>query len=588
MIRSNYFEDNQDLQQHVETFIDWNEIVELYEDGFHDAKAYDETGNERLAYAPRSTEEAVEYYKQILQGYGELSGLEISQIAQDMDRKGLQFENGVVTHPPEFKELFEKFHEAGLHPVGFERKYGGLGLPHIVKALAFEIAYRADTSFAIAAGSVNLAAIMEMYASGEMCEEWLPKLIENKYTVTMGLSEPDFGSDLPNVRTTAEKVDGKWYLTGTKRFQTMACGVNGHPGALLILARSGGPDSGARGLSFFLVEGKDIEVTGLEKKLGLKASATCEIAFEKAPAHLIGEEGHGLSRYVIGMLNGARMSVASQGTGMAMAAYTEARKYAEERIQFEKPIAQIPAVRKMLRRMECEIAGMRALMIEAATSVDRYHWRALRMKEAGRPEREIRNDAQVRRWEKFANVITPMSKYYISEMANSLIYDALQVFGGSGYCEEYDVARLYRDARITNIYDGTTQIQVNAAIGGIVAGMSEKGNFREYLDRMFDEVDVSELLPGLRATFEEAVDQYRQLPDADTKGELSYQVVESATRLIISLLLEKTAGKLVGEAREERLKLAEDFHINSEAILAGNLIRLKRANRAGVAAAAAV
>lgn len=577
MIRSNYYEDNPDLRRHVDTFIDWNEIVELYEDGFHDAKAYAENGDERLAFAPGSVDEAVEYYKQILDGYGELSGKEISQIAQDMDREGLKFENGVVTHPPVFEELFVKFQEAGLHPVGFERKYGGLGLPHIVKALAFEIAYRADTAFSIAAGSVNLAAIMEMYASPEMCAEWLPKLIGEKYTVTMGLSEPDFGSDLPNVRTSAEKVGDQWLLTGTKRFQTMACGVNGHPSALLILARTGGPDSGARGLSFFLVEGKDVEVTGLEKKLGLKASATCEVAFEKAPGHLIGEEGHGLSRYVIGMLNGARMSVASQGTGMATAAFYEARKYASERIQFGKPIAEIPAVKRMLRRMECEIAGMRALMIEAATSVDRYHWRALRMKEAKAPEREIRNDAQIRKWEKFANVITPMSKYDISEMCNSLIYDALQVFGGSGYCEEYDVARLYRDARITNIYDGTTQIQVNAAIGGITAGMSAKGNFREYLDQMFDQIPVSGLLPELRANFEQSVETYKELPNAEAKGELSFEVVQSATRLVIGLLLEKTAHKLEGEAREERLKLAQEYNVDSEAILAGNLIRLRRA-----------
>lgn len=312
MINSNYYHDNPDLQRHFDTFIDWDEAVEHYEGGFRDAKTYEENGDERLAYAPRSVEEAVEYYKQILEGYGDLMGTEISQIAQDMDREGLKFESGKVTHPAPFVEQFVKFHEAGLHALAFQRKYAGLGLPHVMKALAFEIAYRADTSFAIAAGSVNLAAIMEMYASDEMNKEWLPKLIENKYSVTMGLSEPDFGSDLPGVRTKAEKIDGQWFITGTKRYQTMACGVNEYPGASLVLARTGDANSGARGLSFFLVEGKHIEITGIEKKLGLKASATCEVAYEKAPAHLIGEEGHGLSKYVIGMLNGARLSVGSQ------------------------------------------------------------------------------------------------------------------------------------------------------------------------------------------------------------------------------------------------------------------------------------
>ncbi len=577
MISSNYYEDNPDLRNHVDTFIDWNEVVELYEDGFRDAQAYDETGDERLAYAPRSVEEAVEYYKQILAGYGDLMGKEVSQIAQDMDSEGLKFENGKVSHPQPFVDLFVKIQEAGLHPLAFQRKYAGLGTPHVVKALAFEVAYRADTSFAIAAGSVNLAAIMEMYASEEMNKEWLPKLIENKYSVTMGLSEPDFGSDLPSVRTKAEKIDGKWYITGTKRYQTMACGVNEFPGASLVLARTGDANSGARGLSFFLVEGKDIEITGIEKKLGLKASATCEVAYEKAPAQLIGEEGHGLSKYVIGMLNGARLSVGSQGTGMATAAYYEARKYAEERIQFGRPIIEIPAVAKMLRRMEREIAGMRCLMVEASLSVDRYHWRAIRLKESGASEREIKNDPGVRQWEKLANALTPMQKYYIAETANSVIYDALQVLGGAGFIEEYDLARLYRDVRITNIYDGTTQIQVNAAIGGIVSGMSAKGNLRDYFNARFAEFPASELLNELRATFEEVVTLYKELPDADRKAQLSFEVVESATRLLIGILLERSAHKLSGEEKDARLQLAFEYNVDSEAILNGNRGKLKRA-----------
>ena len=576
MIQSNYYEDNPDIQMHVDRFIDWEEVVRLYEDGFRDAAAYERTGDERLAMAPHSTEEALDYYRSIFQAYGDLCGNEMSQLAQKMDQEGLKFESGTVTHPAEFANFFEKFHAAGLHPTSFQRRYGGLGLPHVVKALSQELSYRADTSLSIAVGSVNLAAIMEAYASPEMSAEWLPKLIDNRYTVTMGLSEPDFGSDLPNVRTRAELIDGKWYLTGTKRFQTMACGVNGQPSAVLALARTGKTGGGARGLSFFLVEGKDIEITGIEKKLGLKASATCEVAFEKSPAHLIGEEGHGLTKYVIGMLNGARMSVASQGAGMATAAYFEARKYANERIQFGKPIADIPAVARMLRRMEREIAAMRCLMVEAALSVDRYHWRMLHLREDGKSEREIKNDPAIRQGEKLASALTPMSKYYNSELVNQITYDAIQVFGGAGYIEEYDVARLYRDARIANIYDGTTQIQINAAIGGVVQGLSVAGNLRGYIEKLLEAPGISQRSRDLFQELQQIVEIYRGL-DAPTREELSFEVVESCTRLLNGLFLEKTAGKLEGADADHRFEMAREYIVDSAGILARNRIRLQAA-----------
>lgn len=577
MIQGNYFADNPDLQDHFKQFIDWNEIIGLYEDGFQDAKEFKSTGNERLAMAPHTNEEAMAYYEQILDAYGDLCGNEMSQLAGPMDKEGLKFEDGKVTHPPEIQQFFEKFHDAGLRPMAFQKRYGGLGVPNVVKALAHEMSYRADGSLSITVGSVNLAAILEAYASKEMRDEWIPRLISERYSVTMGLSEADFGSDLPSVRTRAEKVDGKWLLTGTKRFQTMACGLNEHPAAVLALARTGGVDSGARGLSFFLVEGKHIEVTGIEKKLGIKASPTCEVAFEHAPGHLIGEEGHGLSRYVIGMLNGARLSVASQGTGLATAAWYEARKYASERIQFGKPIAQIPAVARMLRRMERETKAMRCLMIEAATAVDRYHWKALRnvdSKERGK------KDDSFRKWEKLASTITPMAKYYISETCNSVAYDAIQVFGGAGFIEEYDVARLYRDARITNIYDGTTQIQVNAAIGGVISGMAETGGLRAHMEEMLariegEEKEHAKLQKELYNALESIVSVYRGL-EGEKKESSSFEVVEAATRTLNSLLLAKTSLLLQGEKRTDRLRLTHEYAVDALGIVQASSLRLTR------------
>ncbi|HMU84535.1 MAG TPA: acyl-CoA dehydrogenase family protein [Leptospiraceae bacterium] len=577
MIQSNYFADNPDLQDHVERFVDWQEMIGLYEDGFRDAQEYKATGNERLSMAPSTNEEALAYYHQMLDAYGDMCGNELSQLAAPMDRIGLKFENGKVTHPAEIEKLFEKFDDAGLRPIAFQKKYGGLGVPNVLKALCQEMSYRADGALSITCGSVNLAAILEAYASKEMRDEWIPKLIHERYSVTMGLSEADFGSDLPSVRTRAEKIDGKWYLTGTKRFQTMACGLNKYPAVLLALARTGAPDSGARGLSFFLVDSKDFEVTGIEKKLGIKASPTCEVAFEKAPGLLIGEEGHGLSRYVIGMLNGARLSVASQGTGIATAAWYEARKYASERIQFGKPIDQIPAVAKMLRRMERESKAMRCLMVEAASAVDRYHWKALRAIDS---DEKTKKDDFGRKWEKLASTITPMAKYYISEMANSVAYDAIQVFGGAGFIEEYDVARLYRDARITNIYDGTTQIQVNAAIGGVVSGMAETGGLRAHLQEMLDLVAKGEssraaILKELFAEFESLVSHFKTLEGAK-KDSFAFEVVETATRTLNSLLLAKTSLKLTGTAREERFQLTHEYAVESLGTAQASKLRMTR------------
>ncbi len=568
MIQSNYFTDNTDLQQHFSEIVDWHDIISTYENGFVDAAEFSKTGNPRYEMAPASDDEAQQYYKEILNSAGEIAGMHVSQAAQAIDREGLKFSDNNVVHPQKMMDVIQKYRDAGLPPIDFRRQYGGLGLPGVVKAMVSELMYRADTSTTIAMGSMGLAGILEKHASEEAKEKWIPKMITENYCVAMGLSEPDFGSDLPSVRTKAVQRDGKWYLTGTKRFQTVACGLNGGPAIMLALARTGEGTTGAKGLSFFIVERKDYKVTGIEKKLGLKASATCEVALEDSPGELVGKEGYGLVRYVIGMLNGARMGIAAQGVGLATAGYMEAKKYAAERIQFGKPIGEIPAVARMLSRMQREIAAMRCLMIEGATIVDRYQCPEYN---AARDGSKVSDEA--RYWEKIANTITPISKYYNSEMCNDLIDDALQVFGGSGYTEDYDLARLYRDARITNIYDGTTQIQVNAAIGGVIAGMAPSGPWRAYLDSLTKLVGKNDAVTEIRAQFENVVTAWRAFEDRDAKDGMSFEVVESAARLVNSLLLEKAALRASNKA--ERAKLNAAYHTDSLAIVTGNLIRLK-------------
>lgn len=267
MIQNNYFLTNEDLKEHFYELIDWNEIVPIYENNYSDAKLYESTQNTKLEMAPSNPDEATSYYEEILKSCGEISGMYVSQVASVVDAKGLKFENGEVIHPQEMVDVIQMYHDAGLGPAAFKRKYGGLGVPSIIKAMIAELMYRSDSSITIAVGSMGLAAILEVCASEEMKNEWIPKLISGNYTVTMGLSEPDFGSDLPNITTKAIQKDDGWYLSGTKRFQTVACGVNGGPGITLTLARTGSPESGARGLSFFIVENKDYSIQGIEKNL---------------------------------------------------------------------------------------------------------------------------------------------------------------------------------------------------------------------------------------------------------------------------------------------------------------------------------
>jgi alkylation response protein AidB-like acyl-CoA dehydrogenase len=578
MIQNNYFSDNEDIQLHFSTLIPWEEIIQECEDNFSDYQEYQKTGNPNLEMSPSNTAECLDIYKQVLSSYGNFSGMEVSQLARSFDAEGLKFENGKVIHPKKMEELVHKFHNAGIVPIAFHRKYGGLGLPHTIKTLVLEIANRADTSFTIAVGSMSLAAILQDIASEEQKMRILSKIVREKYSVTMGLTEPDFGSDLPSVRTTATLKEGKWYINGTKRFQTMACGVNGLPAAILCLARTGKDTGGAKGLSFFWVESKDYEVVGIEKKMGIKASATCEVIFENSPAELLGEQGYGLTRYVMGMLNGARMSVASEGLGVATAAYQEAKKYASERIQFGKPLDAIPAVKRMLDKMEREIASMRCLALEGARTVDMYHWRTLRAKEQGTDEKKLRQDDHVRYWNSVSTVITPLAKYYNAEMANKVCYDAIQVFGGSGFCEDFDVARFYRDIRIATIWDGTSQIQVNAAIGGIVNGFMGNGAFGEYISNEMKTFSPSPELQEILQQVKTLVTDYKALPTSQLKDTYSVEVVHATVRLLNGILLERTETKLKAEQKEYRKKLRQEYNIESQSQIIGFITLVKKVN----------
>ena len=571
MIQNNYFSDNIDLFRHFEEIIDWDEIVNLYENGFKDAEYYNQSGDERFAYAPSSVDEAKEYYRTILDAYGNLSGKLVAANVGKLDQMGLKYNDGKVEYPQLFIDIVNKFHEAGLAPITLTRKYGGLSLPNMVRALISEIANRADIALATQIGSIALTEIIEKHADDKQKDKWLPDIAACKYFAAMGLTEPDYGSDLPGVNTKAELKDGRWVLNGVKRFITIGCGMGDRPCLILTLARTGG--AGAKGLSFFLVNSNDTHIGNIEKKMGQHCSPTCEVVMENTPGELVGKEGYGLIKYVIGMLDGARLNIASQSTGLATAAWEEAKSYASTRIQFGKPLNQIPAITKMLEHMEREILAMRCLVLESARAMDLYEWRMTRAEE-GESLSPDEKEKQ-KHWKKMAGMLTPLSKYYNSEMCNRIAGDALQIHGGSGYTEDYDIARIYRDARVTTIYDGTTQIQINAAIGGVVAGLSPTGYFRKYLDEIFAKSSLSKELQELYTLLEEVVREYKESITGEDKERMSFEVVESAVRLINGILLERTAQIMKEDVRDERLTHAAAYNTDSYAIIAGNLHKLK-------------
>ncbi len=578
MVQGNYFEDNADVQLHFNELIDWDEIVREYEGDFADRKEFERSGNDALAFAPATVEEAVETYRMIMGSSGDVAGNFVAERAADMDREGLKYADGKVTFPQGMLECYEKVREAGVQAYSMGRRHGGLGLSALAQSMQMELVSRADASFAIAMGCFNLAETIERFADEDMVNTYVPKMAAGELCGAMALTEPNYGSDLPNVRTRAEKdEDGNWRITGAKRFITHGCGFGDIPSVILTLARTGSPTSGAKGLSFFLVKSEDVFIAGIEKKLGLHCSPTCEVVYENSPAQLIGKEGYGLVRYAMGMMNAARQSISAQSMGIAQAAYAEAKKYASEREQFGKTIENIPAVRKMLDRMERETAAMRCMLYEAGRCIDLYTWRKHRLEHEGVDDRAIRKDEQIRKWEKLADFYTPLTKYYTSEMCNSIAYDAVQIHGGAGYTQDYDVARLYRDARITNIYEGTTQLQMHAAVGGVTAGMSPTGIVRSYIDDLLGKFAPSAKLQKLREAFETVVGQYREIESSEIKEKYAFEAVESAARFLNSMHLEYTASKLSGEAQEHRKKLAGQYIADSLAMIRGNQVRLETA-----------
>ena len=537
----NFLNDNEDILFHLE-HLDLDDIIRLKEDDFAEKDTY--------AHAPKDIEDAKDSYKKILGLIGEIAGEYMAPVAAEVDEEGVKLVDGEVVYAKGTQMALDMLAKADLMGLANPRKYGGLNAPVTLMSIAGEIMSRADGSFLNFGLQQDISETLNKFGSEEQKERIIPILARGEQTSSMILTEPDAGSDLQAVSLRAHQDDdGKWYLNGVKRFIT-----NGNGKIGLVLARSEEGSKGAGGLSFFLYErDQHMTIRRVENKLGIHGSPTCELQFNNAPCELVGQRRRGLTKYTMWLMNSARLMVSGQATGIAEAAYREAYKYANERIQFGKPIIEFPPVYEMLTEMKIAIEASRTLLYETSRFVD--------LKECyehvaeTHPERASEVKAELKKYTRLANLFTPMTKLHNTEAANKVTYDGIQIHGGTGYMKEFNAERHYRDARITNIYEGTSQLQVVAAIGGVTSGTASR-----FFEDFIEDADFSHC-SGLfaktekaRLNFEKTLIKIKEIEDQDVVTYHSRRLVEMATDITIALLFMRDA-----KHSERKMKVAETF-----------------------------
>ena len=530
---ANFFSDNKDLQYHLSHPL-MQRIIELKERNFADAKVYD--------YAPQNTEDALDSYRRVLDIVGEVCGEVIAANAESVDHEGPRVVNDHVEYAAGTVRNIRALTEAGLSGMTLPRKYDGLNMPVTCFAMANEMVARADAGFENIWGLQDCAETINEFATDEIKAKFLPRVSAGE-TCAMDLTEPDAGSDLGAVmlKATYDEAAGVWRLNGCKRFIT-----NGDGDISLVLARTEDGTKDARGLSMLVYDKRDggVKVRRIENKLGIKGSPTCELVFNNAPATLVGDRKMGLIKYVMSLMNAARLGIAAQSTGLCEAAYREALKYAGEREQFGKPIIQFAAVAEMLKNMEAKTIASRAMLYETARFVDIYKQLAHIAQERSLEPEERQ---EMKFYNRLADGFTPLAKMFASEYANEVAYDSIQIHGGSGYMKDYACERLYRDARIMNIYEGTTQLQVVAAINHVT-----KGTYLEQIMRYEENArteatkPLAEKLVALREIYQKAVERVETL-DKECNGYKDFharRLVEIAGYLILSHILLRQAAEV--------------------------------------------
>ncbi len=539
---ANFYTDNENLKFHLNHPL-MDKIVQLKEDGFKDKERYD--------YAPVDFEDALDSYDKVLEIVGEICGDIVAPNAESVDHDGPSLVNNEVKYARGTQENYDALVRSGMIGMSLPRQYGGLNFSIVPYVMAAEIVSRGDAGFANIWGLQDCAETIHEFGSEEIKDEFLP-MFPKGATAAMDLTEPDAGSDLQAVQLKAhfDEATQTWLLNGVKRFIT-----NGDADVSLVLARSEEGTNDGRGLSLFVYDRrhKAFTVRRIENKLGIKGSPTCELVFNNAPAKLIGDRKMGLIKYVMALMNSARLGVGAQSVGIAEAAYREAVKYAMEREQFGKTIIQYPAVFEMLTNMNVKIDAIRTLLYETCRCVDIYksyfhiqHDRTLNAEE--------RNDAKY--YQRNADMLTPMLKLFSSEYCNQIAYDSLQIHGGTGFMKDFPIERIYRDARITTIYEGTSQLQVVAAIRYV-----GNGNYLKMI-KEYEAIQIKPELSYLKHSLLKMAEQYQKTVQKVQEAENnelfdfhSRRLVEMAGNIIMGYLLMFDAN------RNDKYKKSAEFFI---------------------------
>ncbi len=527
---ANFYTDNKALQYHLRHPL-MKQIVALRE--------RDYTQSEKFDYAPLDFEDAMDSYERVLDIIGEVCGDIIAPNAKDVDLEGPHHENGRVRYAKGTEENLKALNQAGLMGITLPRQYGGLNMSSIPYIMAADMVSRADAGFVNVWGLQDCAETINEFASEDQKERFLPRTCKGE-TLAMDLTEPDAGSDLQSVMLKAtQDEDGTWRLNGVKRFIT-----NGDGDISLVLARSEEGTRDGRGLSMFIYDKRDggMTVRRIEDKMGIHGSPTCELVFKNAKAELCGDRKLGLIKYVMSLMNGARLGIAAQSVGVSEAAYQEAIAYARSREQFGKAIINFPAVSEMISNIKAKLDASRTLLYECTRFVDMY-----KSLEAISRERTLAPEERktMKAYNRLADAFTPLAKGMTSEFCNQNAYDCVQIHGGSGFMRDYACERIYRDARITSIYEGTTQLQVVAAIRHVTTG-TYLNQINEYAAREYSEAvaPMKAKLEAMTALYEETFAKVQAVEDPEYITFHARRLVEMLGHIIMGYLL-------IGDASNE-------------------------------------
>ncbi len=544
---ANFYIDTPELKHHLDHPL-MKRIVELKERNYADKDNYD--------YAPVDFEDAMDSYDKVLEIIGEICGDIVAPNAEDVDHEGPVCANNRVTYASGTAANLDACRKAGLMGMAMPRRYGGLNFPITPYIMAADIVSRSDAGFENLWGLQDCAETIFEFANEDQKQRYITRVCEGE-TMSMDLTEPDAGSDLQAVmlKATYSEKDQCWYLNGVKRFIT-----NGDADLHLVLARSEEGTRDGRGLSMFIYDKRNggVNVRRIENKMGIKGSPTCELVYKNAKAELCGDRKLGLIKYVMALMNGARLGIAAQSVGISQAAFNEALAYAKDRKQFGKAIIDFPAVSEMLSIMKAKLDASRALLYETARFVDIY--KAL---DDIAKERKLTPEERTEQktFAKLADAFTPLGKGMGSEFANQNAYDCIQIHGGSGFMKDYACERIYRDVRITSIYEGTTQLQVVAAIRYVTTG-AYLAKIKEY-----ETVAVSPEMETLQNRLKEMAVKYAACVDMVTEAKdqeyldfCARRLVEMAAHLIMAHLMIQDASKdneLFGHSAHVYVRFAE-------------------------------